>query len=96
MYLLLLSFFMFPYVIMFTDNFFASVLLTLSGMQTQFIICFNCLSYHGYLTCLLQDFYLDLAEDNLKVTPHDRLGLALRPVEHCGEEITTTNKVFLN
>ena len=33
------------------------------------------------LTSYLQDFYLDLVEDNRRITPRDYLELALRPVE---------------
>jgi hypothetical protein len=44
---------------------------------------------------LLQDFYLDLAEDNRKITPRDYLELALRPVQGGGRDISAKNAVWL-
>jgi hypothetical protein len=41
----------------------------------------------------LQDFYLDLAEDNRKITPRDYLELALRPVQGGGRDISAKNVV---
>ncbi|XP_073287584.1 uncharacterized protein [Primulina huaijiensis] len=42
---------------------------------------------------LLRDFYLDLAEDNRKITPRDYLELALRPVEGGGRDVTAKNEI---
>ncbi|AQK69775.1 Guanylate-binding family protein, partial [Zea mays] len=42
---------------------------------------------------LLQDFYLDLAEDNRKITPRDYLELALRPVQGGGRDISAKNVI---
>lgn len=42
---------------------------------------------------LLRDFYLDLVEDNAKLTPHDYLELALRPVPGGGKDIVAKNKI---
>ncbi|AQK53918.1 Guanylate-binding family protein, partial [Zea mays] len=42
---------------------------------------------------LLQDFYLDLAEDNRKITPRDYLELALRPVQGGGRDISAKNAI---
>ncbi|PWZ38900.1 Guanylate-binding protein 4 [Zea mays] len=42
---------------------------------------------------LLQDFYLDLAEDNRKITPRDYLELALRPVQGGGKDISAKNAI---
>lgn len=45
--------------------------------------------------CLLnfQDFYLDLVEDNRKITPRDYLELALRPVQGGGRDLSSKNEV---
>lgn len=40
---------------------------------------------------LLRDFYLDLAEDNRKITPRDYLELALRPTE--GKDMAAKNEI---
>lgn len=40
-----------------------------------------------------QDFYLDLAEDNRKITPRDYLEIALRPVQGSGRDIAAKNEV---
>ncbi|GFY91904.1 guanylate-binding family protein [Actinidia rufa] len=42
---------------------------------------------------LLRDFYLDLVEDNRKITPHDYLELALRPVQGSGRDIAAKNEL---
>uniref|UniRef100_A0A804PG53 GB1/RHD3-type G domain-containing protein n=1 Tax=Zea mays TaxID=4577 RepID=A0A804PG53_MAIZE len=42
---------------------------------------------------LLRDFYLDLAEDNRKITPRDYLELALRPVQGGGRDISAKNVI---
>lgn len=41
----------------------------------------------------LQDFYLDLVEDNRKITPRDYLELALRPVQGSGRDVAAKNEV---
>lgn len=43
----------------------------------------------------LQDFYLDLVEDNRRITPRDYLELALRPVQGTGRDIAAKNEVFV-
>ncbi|XP_014493951.1 guanylate-binding protein 1 [Vigna radiata var. radiata] len=42
---------------------------------------------------LLRDFYLDLTEDNRKITPRDYLEIALRPVEGSGRDIAAKNEI---
>ncbi|XP_010518777.1 PREDICTED: guanylate-binding protein 1 isoform X2 [Tarenaya hassleriana] len=42
---------------------------------------------------LLRDFYLDLVEDNQKITPRDYLELALRPVQGGGKDIAAKNEI---
>ncbi|CAJ1961788.1 unnamed protein product [Sphenostylis stenocarpa] len=42
---------------------------------------------------LLRDFYLDLVEDNRKITPRDYLEIALRPVQGSGRDITAKNEI---
>ncbi|KAG1346772.1 guanylate-binding protein 5 [Cocos nucifera] len=42
---------------------------------------------------LLRDFYLDLVEDNRKITPRDYLELALRPVQGGGRDISAKNEI---
>uniref|UniRef100_A0A1D1YUI6 Guanylate-binding protein 4 n=1 Tax=Anthurium amnicola TaxID=1678845 RepID=A0A1D1YUI6_9ARAE len=42
---------------------------------------------------LLRDFYLDLAEDNRKLTPRDYLELALRPMQGGGKDISAKNEI---
>ncbi|XP_057749590.1 uncharacterized protein LOC130968376 [Arachis stenosperma] len=42
---------------------------------------------------LLRDFYLDLTEDNRKITPRDYLELALRPVQGSGKDIAAKNEI---
>ncbi|KAI4296815.1 hypothetical protein L6164_036738 [Bauhinia variegata] len=42
---------------------------------------------------LLRDFYLDLTEDNRKITPRDYLELALRPVQGSGRDIASKNEI---
>ncbi|XP_012450245.1 uncharacterized protein LOC105773118 [Gossypium raimondii] len=42
---------------------------------------------------LLRDFYLDLVEDNRKITPRDYLELALRPVQGSGKDIAAKNEI---
>ncbi|XVF27580.1 hypothetical protein REPUB_Repub14bG0120800 [Reevesia pubescens] len=42
---------------------------------------------------LLRDFYLDLVEDNRKITPRDYLELALRPVQGSGNDIAAKNEI---
>ncbi|GAB2298633.1 hypothetical protein Dimus_032703 [Dionaea muscipula] len=42
---------------------------------------------------LLRDFYLDLAEDNRRITPRDYLELALRPVQGSGKDISSKNEI---
>lgn len=46
------------------------------------------------LKIYLQDFYLELAEDNRKITPRDYLELALRPVQGGGKDIAAKNEVI--
>jgi hypothetical protein len=41
----------------------------------------------------LQDFYLDLVEDNRRITPRDYLELALRSVQGNGKDIAAKNEV---
>uniref|UniRef100_A0A9I9CRE0 GB1/RHD3-type G domain-containing protein n=1 Tax=Cucumis melo TaxID=3656 RepID=A0A9I9CRE0_CUCME len=42
---------------------------------------------------LLRDFYLDLVEDNRRITPRDYLELALRPVQGSGRDIAAKNEI---
>ncbi|XP_066367083.1 uncharacterized protein [Miscanthus floridulus] len=42
---------------------------------------------------LLRDFYLDLTEDNRKITPRDYLELALRPVQGGGRDVSAKNAI---
>ncbi|XP_062160855.1 uncharacterized protein LOC133868068 [Alnus glutinosa] len=42
---------------------------------------------------LLRDFYLDLVEDNRRITPRDYLELALRPVPGSGKDIAAKNEI---
>ncbi|KAI9087713.1 hypothetical protein K1719_030345 [Acacia pycnantha] len=42
---------------------------------------------------LLRDFYLDLTEENRKITPRDYLELALRPVQGSGKDIVSKNEI---
>ncbi|KAF8409185.1 hypothetical protein HHK36_005259 [Tetracentron sinense] len=42
---------------------------------------------------LLRDFYLDLVEDNQKITPRDYLELALRPMQGRGKDIAAKNEI---
>lgn len=42
----------------------------------------------------MQDFYLDLVEDNRRITPRDYLELALRPVQGSGKDIAAKNEVL--
>ncbi|XP_011027765.1 PREDICTED: guanylate-binding protein 3-like [Populus euphratica] len=42
---------------------------------------------------LLRDFYLDLVEDNKRITPRDYLELALRPVQGSGKDIAAKNEI---
>ncbi|XP_015875127.3 uncharacterized protein LOC107411955 isoform X1 [Ziziphus jujuba] len=42
---------------------------------------------------LLRDFYLDLVEDNRRITPRDYLELALRPVQGGGKDIAAKNEI---
>ncbi|KAI3719712.1 hypothetical protein L6452_20614 [Arctium lappa] len=42
---------------------------------------------------LLRDFYLDLAEDNRKITPRDYLELALRPVNGGVRDVAAKNEI---
>ncbi|OIW13702.1 hypothetical protein TanjilG_08044 [Lupinus angustifolius] len=42
---------------------------------------------------LLRDFYLNLAEDNRRITPRDYLEIALRPVEGSGRDIAAKNEI---
>ncbi|KAF3656719.1 putative glutaredoxin-C9-like [Capsicum annuum] len=42
---------------------------------------------------LLRDFYLDLVEDNCKITPRDYLELALRPVQGGGKDVAAKNEI---
>lgn len=42
---------------------------------------------------LLRDFYLDLVEDNRKITPRDYLEIALRPVQGSGRDIAAKNEI---
>ncbi|XP_059670531.1 uncharacterized protein LOC132316048 [Cornus florida] len=42
---------------------------------------------------LLRDFYLDLVEDNRKITPRDYLELALSPVQGGRKDITAKNEI---
>ncbi|KAG6419172.1 hypothetical protein SASPL_121384 [Salvia splendens] len=44
---------------------------------------------------LLRDFYLDLVEDNRKITPRDYLEIALRPVQGGGRDVSAKNEVIL-
>ncbi|CAM8918547.1 unnamed protein product [Rhodiola kirilowii] len=42
---------------------------------------------------LLRDFYLDLVEDDRRITPRDYLELALRPVQGSGKDIASKNEI---
>ncbi|WOK99270.1 guanylate-binding protein 3 [Canna indica] len=42
---------------------------------------------------LLRDFYLDLVEDNRKITPRDYLELALRPIQGGGRDLSSKNEI---
>ncbi|XP_064959354.1 uncharacterized protein LOC135609721 [Musa acuminata AAA Group] len=42
---------------------------------------------------LLRDFYLDLSEDNNKITPRDYLELALRPMQGGGKDVLAKNEI---
>ncbi|KAL6848940.1 hypothetical protein ACP4OV_021523 [Aristida adscensionis] len=42
---------------------------------------------------LLRDFYLDLTEDNRRITPRDYLELALRPVQGGGRDVSAKNAI---
>ncbi|XP_061353620.1 uncharacterized protein LOC133298367 isoform X2 [Gastrolobium bilobum] len=42
---------------------------------------------------LLRDFYLDLTEDNRKITPRDYLELALKSVQGSGRDIAAKNEI---
>lgn len=42
---------------------------------------------------LLRDFYLNLVEDNRKITPRDYLEIALRPVQGSGRDIGAKNEI---
>lgn len=42
----------------------------------------------------MQDFYLDLVEDNRRITPRDYLELALRPVQGSGKDMAAKNEVL--
>ncbi|KAK4760219.1 hypothetical protein SAY87_023350 [Trapa incisa] len=42
---------------------------------------------------LLRDFYLDLVEDNQRITPRDYLEIALRPVQGNGKDIAAKNEI---
>ncbi|XWS19649.1 hypothetical protein CRYUN_Cryun31cG0033600 [Craigia yunnanensis] len=42
---------------------------------------------------LLRDFYLDLVEDNRRISPRDYLELALRPVQGSGKDIAAKNEI---
>ncbi|KAL9247146.1 hypothetical protein vseg_020609 [Gypsophila vaccaria] len=42
---------------------------------------------------LLRDFYLDLVEDNSKITPRDYLEIALRPIQGSGKDTADKNEV---
>ncbi|XP_008776913.2 guanylate-binding protein 4-like isoform X1 [Phoenix dactylifera] len=42
---------------------------------------------------LLRDFYLDLVEDNRKISPRDYLELALRPMQGGGKDLSARNEI---
>ncbi|XP_075666147.1 uncharacterized protein LOC142635984 [Castanea sativa] len=42
---------------------------------------------------LLRDFYLDLVEDDRRITPRDYLELALRPVQGSGKDMAAKNEI---
>ncbi|KAL6546567.1 hypothetical protein OROMI_022288 [Orobanche minor] len=42
---------------------------------------------------LLRDFYLELVEDNRKITPRDYLEIALRPVQEGGRDVSAKNEI---
>uniref|UniRef100_A0A0E0JYX0 GB1/RHD3-type G domain-containing protein n=1 Tax=Oryza punctata TaxID=4537 RepID=A0A0E0JYX0_ORYPU len=42
---------------------------------------------------LLRDFYLDLVENDRKITPRDYLEIALRPLEGRGKDISSKNEI---
>ncbi|CAN6272465.1 unnamed protein product [Urochloa humidicola] len=44
-------------------------------------------------TWLLRDFYLDLVENERKITPRDYLEIALRPLEGRGKDISSKNEI---
>ncbi|KAI4306435.1 hypothetical protein L6164_029712 [Bauhinia variegata] len=49
--------------------------------------------FSPFFVWLLRDFYLDLTEDNRKITPLDYLELALRPVQGSGRDIASKNEI---
>ncbi|PWZ54605.1 G-type lectin S-receptor-like serine/threonine-protein kinase B120 [Zea mays] len=55
------------------------------------ILSFHC--HEDSLNIAGYDFYLDLAEDNRKITPRDYLELALRPVQGGGRDISGKNAI---
>jgi len=46
------------------------------------------------ITSSMQDFYLDLVEDDRRITPRDYLELALRPVQGSGKDMAAKNEVI--
>lgn len=58
--------------------------------QTVLILA-NC-NYGHFIG--FQDFYLDLTEDDRKITPRDYLELALRPVQGRGKDVAAKNEVL--
>lgn len=48
---------------------------------------YNILIWH------LQDFYLDLIEDNKRITPRDYLEIALRPMQGAAKDVAGKNEV---
>lgn len=46
------------------------------------------------LTLCFQDFYLDLVEDNRRITPRDYLELALSPVQGGKRDVAAKNEVI--
>lgn len=74
---------------------FFSQTVALHGMKDSCVRIKDLLGILFSLECLydVQDFYLDLVEDNRRITPRDYLEIALRPVQGSGRDIAAKNEV---
>lgn len=66
-----------------------------TDMLLYFLAC-SLLMIHLFLDLellCLQDFYLDLVEDNRRITPRDYLEIALRPVQGSKRDVAAKNEV---